>query len=458
MDDVVTIIGGGLAGSEAAWQLAERGISVRLYEMRPTQQTPVHKSGDLAELVCSNSLKSLDANSASGSLKYELSVLGSQLMRCAISTRVAAGGALAVDRQAFGTLVTEGLSTHSNIELIREEFQGLSALLEAQSPCIIATGPLTSTALEKELTQLLGSESLAFYDAAAPIVEADSLDTEKLFFQSRYDKQGADYLNAPLTREQYDRLVTELIDAQRVIPRHFEASELFAACQPIEEVARKGHDALRYGALKPVGLIDPVSGRRPWAVVQLRLENNRASAYNLVGFQTNLSFGEQQRVFSLIPGLEQAVFSRFGVMHRNTFIDSPRALDRGFALHKYPFIRFAGQITGTEGYVEAMASGLLAALNCYASLRKEGPVILPKETLAGSLFSYATDPATIDYQPMHVNYGIIEPLANPPRQKKRRYAAYSARSKAAIEAFREQNGSLSFLPGFDCPLFATMDI
>ena len=451
MDSAVTIVGGGLSGSEAAWQLAERGVSVRLFEMRPTRQTQVHTTGNLAELVCSNSLKSLDATSASGALKYELSVLGSQILRCALETRVAAGGALAVDREAFARLVTERLQSHPNIQLIRGEFTGLSKVLEAQSPCIIATGPLTSQGFEGELLHILGQENLAFYDAAAPILEADSLDQEKLFFQSRYDKGGSDYLNAALTREEYDRLIDELIKAKRVIPREFEGSELFQACQPVEEIARKGHDALRYGALKPVGLIDPATGRQPWAVVQLRPENSQKTAFNLVGFQTNLTFNEQERIFRLIPGLEKGVFSRFGVMHRNTFIDSPHVLDRTFALPAYPFIRFAGQITGTEGYVEAIASGLFAALNCYAKLQDRGPVILPEETVSGSLFAYATDASVVDYQPMHVNYGIIKALAEPQRRKKQRYAAYSTRSRAAIKALREQNGFLSFLPAYEIP-------
>jgi methylenetetrahydrofolate--tRNA-(uracil-5-)-methyltransferase len=451
VNDVVTIIGGGLAGSEAAWQLAERGIAVRLYEMRPALQTPVHTGGDLAELVCSNSLKSLDATSAAGALKYELSVLGSQLLRCALATRVAAGGALAVNREMFSRRVTESLEAHENIELIHEEFSSLPDLLNAGTHSIIATGPLTSPALEAQLTGLLGQESLAFYDAAAPIVEAASLDRERLFFQSRYDKSGADYLNAPLTREEYDHLVQELTAGTRTVPRAFETAELFQACQPVEEVARSGHDTLRHGALKPVGLTDPQTGRRPWAAVQLRPENNEGTAYNLVGFQTNLTFGEQERIFRLIPGLENAVFSRFGVMHRNTFVDSPRTLDKGFALRRHPRLRFAGQITGTEGYAEAMASGLFAALATYAELRGIRAPVLPEDTVLGALFAYATDPTVSDYQPMHVNYGIIKPLAEPPRRKKERYAAYSQRSRAAIEAFRQENDSLAFLPAYSVP-------
>ncbi|MDR1185245.1 MAG: methylenetetrahydrofolate--tRNA-(uracil(54)-C(5))-methyltransferase (FADH(2)-oxidizing) TrmFO [Coriobacteriales bacterium] len=452
MYDMVTIIGGGLAGSEAAWQLAERDIPVRLYEMRPVRQTPVHKSGDLAELVCSNSLKSLDETSAAGALKYELSVLGSQLLRWALETRVAAGGALAVDRKAFSRLVTKNLESHRNIELIREEFSDLPDLLKIGTPCIIATGPLTSSVLEAHLVRLLGHESLAFFDAAAPIVEASSLNRERLFFQSRYGKSGADYLNAPLTRDEYDLLVHELTRGRRTIPRSFETTDLFQACQPVEEVARSGHDTLRYGALKPVGLVDPRTDRRPWAAVQLRSENSEGTAYNLVGFQTNLTFGEQERIFRLIPGLENAVFSRFGVMHRNTFIDSPQLLDRGFALRDMPFVRFAGQITGTEGYVEAIASGLVIALNTYAALQGMETVVLPDETVLGSLFAHATDPTVTGYQPMHVNYGIIRPLPESLRRKKERYAAYARRSRAAIEVFRERHRFLSFLSTYEVPL------
>jgi methylenetetrahydrofolate--tRNA-(uracil-5-)-methyltransferase len=447
----VTIIGGGLAGSEAAWQLAERGVPVRLFEMRPEHQTSVHKSGDLAELVCSNSLKSLDASSAAGTLKYELATLGSFVLRCALATRVAAGGALAVDREAFARLVTAQLTQHRLIELVRSEFTDLSSLLDADDPVIIATGPLTSPSLESQLVALLGRQSLAFFDAAAPIVERASLDMSKLFFQSRYDKSGADYLNAALTREEYENLVKELLVAKRVIRRDFEGVDLFQACQPIEEVARTGLDTLRHGALKPVGLKDPTSGRRPWAVIQLRPENREGTAYNLVGFQTNLTFGEQERVFQMIPGLEQAIFSRFGIMHRNTFIDSPQVLDASFALPEHRHLRFAGQITGTEGYAEAIASGLFAALNTYADLQGMETVILPQEMVLGSLFAYATDPSIADYQPMHVNYGIIQPLETSIRHKKERYAAYSARAQAAVRAFVEQNGFLSFLPPYDVP-------
>ncbi|MDR1082925.1 MAG: methylenetetrahydrofolate--tRNA-(uracil(54)-C(5))-methyltransferase (FADH(2)-oxidizing) TrmFO [Coriobacteriales bacterium] len=452
LTDTVTIIGGGLAGSEAAWQLAERGVSVRLYEMRPKRRTPVHKSGDLAELVCSNSLKSLDESSAAGALKYELATLGSYLLHCAFSTRVAAGGALAVDRDAFGRLVTRNLEAHEGIELIREEFTSLPALVVAQSPGIIATGPLTSSSFEAQLVGLLKRKSLAFYDAAAPIVDADSLDLERLFFQSRYDKSGADYLNAPLTRKEYDALIEELVKGERTLPRSFETAELFQACQPIEEVARSGHDTLRYGALKPVGLKDPRTNQRPWAVVQLRPENNNQTAYNLVGFQTNLTFGEQKRIFRLIPGFEKAVFFRYGVMHRNTFIDSPQVLDEGFALRGAPSLRFAGQITGTEGYVEAIASGLFAALATYAQLQDMKPALLPEETVLGSLFAYATDPANTNYQPMHVNYGIVKPLAKTVRRKNERYEAYSLRSRISIEAFRKRNSFLSFLPSYEVPL------
>lgn len=451
MIQTVTIIGGGLAGSEAAWQLAERGVPVRLVEMRPKHPTPVHKTGNLAELVCSNSLKSLDASSAAGTLKYELATLGSFVLRCALETRVAAGGALAVDRELFARLVTESIEKHELITVERRDFAELPQTLVAGEPCIVATGPLTSAALEEQLVTLLGKKSLTFFDAAAPIVEAESLDMTKLFFQSRYEKSGADYLNAALTREEYELLVRELVVAHRVIPKSFEGGDLFQACQPVEEVARTGPDTLRHGALKPVGLSDPVTGRRPWAVIQLRPENRAGTAYNLVGFQTNLTFGEQQRIFRMIPGLEQAIFSRFGVMHRNTFIDSPQALDAGFALLQHPQLRFAGQITGTEGYGEAIASGLFAALNTFAALQGMERVVFPQEMVLGSLFAYATDPSVTGYQPMHVNYGIIKSLEVPLRNKKERYAAYSARAQAAVNRFVQQNSFLSFLPSYDVP-------
>ncbi|MCD8200257.1 MAG: methylenetetrahydrofolate--tRNA-(uracil(54)-C(5))-methyltransferase (FADH(2)-oxidizing) TrmFO [Coriobacteriaceae bacterium] len=427
----VTVVGGGLAGCEAALQLAARQVPVRLIEMRPVCQTPVHRSDGLAELVCSNSFKSTDPDTAAGSLKYELQAMGSFLYAIACSTSVPAGGALAVDRVAFSREVERLIAADPLIEVVRREVTGLP-----DGPAIIATGPLTSDALAAEISQAVSSASLSFYDAAAPIVEAASIDRSIIFAQSRYDKgEGADYLNAPMDREEYERFVRELTAAGRVIEKDFERRELFAACQPIEEVARTGPEALSHGALKPVGLTDPRTGRRPWAAVQLRAENTQRSAYNLVGFQTNLKFGEQQRVFSMIPGLEHAEFSRFGVMHRNTFVDAPHVLTKTLALPENPSIHLAGQLTGTEGYMEAVASGLFVALAVFAQMKDLPAPQLPPETLFGALLAYASDPQTQDYQPMHVNYGIIPPITPPVRNKAQRHAAYAHRAHAAIDAF-----------------------
>ena len=445
----VTIIGAGLAGSEAALQLAMRGVPVRLVEMRPETQTHVHKTGAPAELVCSNSLKSTDATSAAGSLKYELACMGSQLLCAACDTRVAAGGALAVDRNAFSKRVEEMLAEHAYIELVCEEQAEIP-----EAPAIIATGPLTGDALAQALEGELGGESLAFYDAAAPIVETDSLDMDVVFRQSRYDKGGtADYLNAPFTKEEYEAFAKELVAAERVIERDFERRELFAACQPVEEVARTGLDAMRYGALKPVGLIDPRTGKRPWAAVQLRAENPQGTAYNLVGFQTNLKFAEQQRVFRMIPGLENAEFSRFGVMHRNTFVDAPHVLTPSLSLKSRPGVHLAGQLTGTEGYAEALASGLYVALCVYAELAGKDRPVLPHDSLFGCLLDYATDPATEGYQPMHVNYGIIAPIEPKIRNKKARRAAYAKRAHEAIESFVSSRPDL-FEEAFTCGISA----
>ena len=441
----VTVIGAGLAGCEAAWQLAERGVDVTLCEMRPDLPTPVHRTGAPAELVCSNSLKSMRIDSAAGLLKHELTMLGSFLLSCALKSAVPAGGALAVDRDVFSGLVQQAIEGHPRITVVRGEVTQIP-----DGFVIVAAGPMASDKLSEAISELVGSERLAFYDAAAPIVEADSIDYSKVFAQSRYDKGDADYLNAPFERDEYEAFVAELIDAKRVIARDFERRELFAACQPVEEVARTGLDALRFGALKPVGLTDPETGRRPWAAVQLRAENAERTAYNLVGFQTNLTWPEQERVFRMVPGLENAEFSRFGVMHRNTFIDSPHVLDRTFAVPTEPRIRFAGQITGTEGYCEAIASGLLAGLNTFAQLRGLDAALLPSDTGFGALASYATDPATEGYQPMHVNFGIVPALEKRIRGKRDRYAAYSKRALQSLSAWTQERGDLAFLRYEDC--------
>ncbi|MBN2404311.1 MAG: methylenetetrahydrofolate--tRNA-(uracil(54)-C(5))-methyltransferase (FADH(2)-oxidizing) TrmFO [Coriobacteriia bacterium] len=429
---LVTVIGGGLAGSEAAWQLAERGVQVRLFEMRPGTAGPAHHTGNLAELVCSNSFKGDDPDTPPGMLKRELSQLGSLIMSVARRTAVPAGAALAVDREAFSGLVTRTIQSHPLIDVIREQ----AAELPQSGPVIIATGPLTGPALEDELSRLVGDDRLSFYDAAAPIVDAYSIDRTVVFAASRYEKgEGADYLNCPMDREQYETFIEQLLSAQRVNAKEFESSDLFQACQPIEEIARRGADAARFGSMKPVGLTDPRTGQRPWAVVQLRPENRDGTAYNLVGFQTNLTFGEQARVFRLIPGLHDAEFLRFGVMHRNTYIDAPRLLTPGLCLRDNTRIRFAGQVSGTEGYLEAVGSGLLAALNVYAEITSAPPFVLPKDTALGALIGYATDPETRHYQPMHVNIGLLPALEPPVRQKRARYAAHAERARQSLSGY-----------------------
>ncbi len=436
--ETVTVVGGGLAGSECALALAARGVPVRLFEMRPGTQSPAHHTGHLAELVCSNSLKATRLDSAAGLLKEELRRMGSTLIACAEEAAVPAGGALAVDREAFSRAVEERVAAEPFIEVVHEEVTSIP-----EGRVVIAAGPLCSPELAAQVQGLVGGEALSFFDAAAPIVDAATLDRSVLFTQSRYDDAaGGDYLNAPFNKEEYERFIDELLAAERVVQKDFERRDLFQACQPIEEVARTGRDAVRFGALKPVGLTDPRTGHRPWAAVQLRAENREGTAYNLVGFQTNLTWPEQRRVFRLIPGLEQAEFFRYGVMHRNTFVDAPHVLDRTFAVPGTT-VRLAGQICGTEGYVEAIASGLLAALNTYAELIGAPAVELPATGALGSLVAYATDPATQGYQPMHVNFGLVPPLTDGKRRSKRdRYAAYSSRALADLDAYLATRGDV----------------
>ncbi len=435
---IVHVVGGGLAGCECACQLADRGVQVKLYEMRPENTSAAHHTDRLAELVCSNSLKSLREDSAAGMLKRELSRMGSVLLGCAKNAAVPAGGALAVDRDAFSRLVEAEVAKRQNIEVVRKEVTTVP-----EGTVVIAAGPLCTQRLAEEILHKTGGDALSFFDAAAPIVDASTLDFDILFAQSRYEDEGAgDYLNAPFTKDEYLAFIDALTSAERVVLKNFETGDLFQACQPAEEVARKGVDAIRFGAMKPVGLTDPRSGRRPWAAVQLRAENAQRTAYNLVGFQTNLTFGEQKRVFRMIPGLENAEFFRYGVMHRNTFVDSPHVLDKTFRIPGTS-IRLAGQITGTEGYTEAIASGLLAALNTVCDLEGAEPVSLPDTSVLGALVSYATDPATVDYQPMHVNFGIIPPLEDGVRRSKRdRYAAYSKRGEKDLDAYLKSRPDL----------------
>ena len=439
----VTVIGAGLSGSEAAWQLAERGIAVRLVEMRPAVMGPAHHSGDFGELVCSNSLKNEDPGTAAGLLKHELTKLGSVVLDVARATRVPAGSALAVDREEFSAEITRRVSGHPLVTVVRAEADAIPS-----GRVIIATGPLTSAKFEPAVAALAGSAGLAFYDAAAPIVASETIDRSIVFAASRYEKgEGPDYLNAPMNRDEYAAFHEALVGARRVTTKEFERADLFQACQPVEEVARTGPDALRFGALKPVGLTDPRTGQRPWAVVQLRAENAALTAYNLVGFQTNLAFGEQERVFRMIPGLRDAEFFRHGVMHRNTFVDAPRLLDATLAVRDRPLVRLAGQLTGTEGYMEAAASGMLAALNTWADIVGAQPVVLPITTALGSLIAYATDPDTDPYQPMHVNFGLVPPLSQRVRGKRERYAAYSQRAQRDLADWLDTRPDAAIVPG-----------
>jgi methylenetetrahydrofolate--tRNA-(uracil-5-)-methyltransferase len=399
--------------------------------MRPTVSGPAHHTGDFAELVCSTSLKSDDPTTAAGVLKRELAALGSLVLAMARRTAVPAGAALAVDRTRFSAEVTRVLESTANITIERSEARDIPS-----GDVIVAAGPLPSASLETALSEHVGAGRLAFYDAAAPIVEAASIDRTRTFVASRWGKgEGDDYLNCPMDGDQYEAFCAALVAATRATPKDFERRELFSACQPIEEIARTGPDALRFGALKPVGLVDPDTSLRPWAVVQLRAENRERTAYNLVGFQTNLTFGEQRRVFGMVPALAHAEFLRFGVMHRNSFVDAPRLLTSGFALRTEPRIHVAGQLAGTEGYLEAAATGIIAALDVARRRASLPTLALPRTTALGALVAYATDPATQEYQPMHVNFGLVPPLVPPVRGKRARYAAYAERADADLAAF-----------------------
>ncbi len=435
----VTVIGAGMAGCEAAWQLANRGHFVRLYEMKPHKYSPAHRSPGFAELVCSNSLKAQRLGSAAGLLKAEMERLGSLLVPVAKSCAVAAGGALAVDRERFSDAVTCQIAQHPGIEIVREEVAEIP-----KGPVIIASGPLTSEPLAEAIRRLLGEETgyLSFYDAAAPIVSYASIQKERVFFAARYGRGEDDYINCPFTKEEYEAFYDALVHAEQAQLHEFDSRgpQAYEGCMPVEIMARRGPDTLRYGPLKPVGLRDPKTGHRPWAVVQLRRENTEGTLYNLVGFQTNLKFGEQKRVFSMIPGLETAEFVRYGVMHRNTFLDSPRLLEQSFRLKKEPRIYFAGQITGVEGYMESAASGIWAGLNMAWQLEGKIPFELPPTTMMGALCRYISDPAVKDFQPMGSNMGLLPPLGERERDKAKRYLRVAERAMADLEQALRNEG------------------
>ena len=434
MNQKVTVIGGGLAGCEAAQILARYGFSVDLYEQKPTHRSPAHKYDGLAELVCSNSLKASRLDSAAGLLKEEMRILGSLLLPCAEETAVAAGGALAVDRYRFSDLVTAKIRENPAIRVIGEQVERIP-----EGPVIVATGPLTSGPLAGEIVRLTGREGLSFFDAAAPIVTRESIDETIVFAASRYGRGEDDYLNCPMNREEYESFYEALVSAEGVELKDFEKEgfPVYEGCMPVEIMAKRGPDTIRFGPLKPVGLRDPRTGHRPWAVVQLRKENEAGTLYNLVGFQTNLRWGEQKRVFSMIPGLANAEFVRYGVMHRNTFLDSPRLLDREFRLKTHPQLRFAGQMTGVEGYMESAASGLLAGHHLARELLGLPPLILPEETMLGALTAHVVNEQS-DFQPMGANMGILPPLPEKIRDKKARYLALAERSMAALKRTLEE--------------------
>lgn len=433
----IKVIGAGLAGCEAAWQIANRGIEVELYEMKPYKKTPAHHSNNFAELVCSNSLKAARVASAAGMLKQEMRMLNSLLLNCADKCSVSAGGALAVNRDDFSAMVTEKIKSHPNIKVIEKEI----TKLPSDGICVIASGPLTSDLLADNIKEKFGG-ALSFFDAAAPIVTAESIDFESAFFASRYDKgSGDDYINCPMNKEEYEYFHTELVNAERAPLKDFDVKnpKVYEGCMPIEVMAQRGADTIRFGPMKPVGLKDPKTGHRPWAVLQLRKENNEGTLYNLVGFQTNLKFPEQKRVFSLIPALKNAEFVRYGVMHRNTFINSPQLLKSDFSLIENPEMFFAGQMTGVEGYMESGASGLMAGINAARLYRGLSTVQLPRVTMIGSLSAYISDNSVVNFQPMGANIGILPPLDENVRDKKLKAEKHANRSFIALEEFVREN-------------------
>lgn len=431
---VVTVIGGGMAGCEAAWQLAKRGVRVRLYEMRPVKRTPVHKTDALAEMVCSNSLRSDSLDNAVGLLHEEMRRLDSLFLSSADNNRVPAGKALAVDRSRFSREITERLAAVSEVEIIREELTEIP-----KGPCIIATGPLTSEALSQDICKLTGSEHLYFYDAISPIILADTIDTNKTFAASRYDKGGADYINCPFTQQEFDRFYTELMQAETDELPDFERKLFFEGCLPIEEIGRRGPETLLYGPMKPVGLTDPRSNERPHAVAQLRQDDIAAEHYSLVGFQTRLKWGPQEKVLRLIPGLEKAEFVRFGTVHRNTYINAPRMLSETLQTRTRGDLYFAGQIAGTEGYVESAGGGLLAGIYCGMALLDGGIRPVPRTTALGSLAFYISHARALNYQPTNITFGIIPVLEKPVRRKQERREAISRRALRDLESWIKNN-------------------
>ena len=424
----VTVLGAGLAGSECAWQLAKRGIEVRLFEMRPEKKTPAHVTGGFAELVCSNSLRSDELSNAVGLLKAEMRRMGSLILESADKNAVAAGGALAVDRQGFSDYITEKLSSLSNVEVIRAEATEIP-----EGEVVIATGPLSSDAIAERIAQLCPDSDLHFYDAVAPIVTLESVDMDSAFFASRYDKGTADYVNCPMNKEEYIAFRNELAAAKEAAVHGFDDAGVFEGCMPIEVMARRGEDTMRYGPMKPVGLVDPRTGKENYAVVQLRRDNADGTLYNIVGFQTHLTWGEQKRVFSMIPALKNAEFVRYGVMHRNTYLNSPKLLDRYYRLKGEERLSFAGQMTGVEGYVESAASGMLVGIETAARLLGLPPVNFPQETAIGALSLYISGGSVGDFQPMNINFGIIAPLGCRVKGKRNKNAEISKRSLAIID-------------------------
>ena len=433
MSNCVKVIGAGLAGCEAAWQLAQRGILVMLYEMKPKKMSPAHHSENFAELVCSNSLRGDKLENAVGLLKEELRRMDSLIIACADRTRVEAGGCLAVDRHGFSALVTEKIKNHPNITIIEEEITCVP-----EGPVIIATGPLTSDDLSKAIGEYFGADYLRFFDAAAPLVTAESIDMEKAWWQSRYDRGTPDYINCAMDKAEYEAFIQELTTAQEAEVHGFEDKKVFEGCMPVEVMARRGFDTLRYGPLKPVGLTDPKTGKEPYAVVQLRQDNASKTVFNLVGFQTHLKFGEQKRVFSMIPALRNAEFVRYGVMHQNTFLQSPRLLDRHYVDRRNPLVAFAGQMTGVEGYVESTASGFLAAVAMAAKVQGREAPDFPRTTAIGALGYYISDESVENFQPMNINFSIIAPLEQRIRKKAEKNLVIANRSLDVIVALLDK--------------------